>query len=122
MPPKGLRSRRSRPGTKGTRTSSSCSRAAEAMGSPSRRRSRSWACTRRSQGAAFDVGVPVLELIAKGQLAFTVDQQAYLQGSMSICELFLYNITGRADNAHRRRHRLQVRDQGQCRRLHFTDG
>jgi simple sugar transport system substrate-binding protein len=46
------------------------------------------------KGAAFDVGVPVLDLIAKGQLEFTVDQQAYLQGSMSIYELFLYNITG----------------------------
>jgi len=45
-------------------------------------------------GAAFDVGVPVLDLIAKGQLAFTVDQQAYLQGACSIYELFLYNITG----------------------------
>ena len=45
-------------------------------------------------GAAFDVGVPVLDLIHKGQLAFTVDQQAYLQGAMSIWELFLYNITG----------------------------
>ncbi len=45
-------------------------------------------------GAAFDVGVPVLELISQGQLAFTVDQQAYLQGAMSIYQLFLYNITG----------------------------
>jgi len=45
-------------------------------------------------GAAFDVGVPVLELINKGQRAFTVDQQAYLQGAMSIYQLFLYNITG----------------------------
>jgi simple sugar transport system substrate-binding protein len=45
-------------------------------------------------GAAFDVGVPVLDLIHAGQLAFTVDQQAYLQGACSIYELFLYNITG----------------------------
>jgi len=45
-------------------------------------------------GAAFDVGVPVLQEIAAGHLAFTVDQQAYLQGAMSIYELFLYNITG----------------------------
>jgi simple sugar transport system substrate-binding protein len=45
-------------------------------------------------GAAFDVGVPVLNLISKGQLSFTVDQQAYLQGAMSIYQLFLYNITG----------------------------
>jgi simple sugar transport system substrate-binding protein len=37
-------------------------------------------------GAAFDVG--------SGNLAFTVDQQAYLQGSISIYQLFLYNITG----------------------------
>jgi simple sugar transport system substrate-binding protein len=45
-------------------------------------------------GAAFDVGVPVLDLISQGQLAFTVDQQAYLQGAMTIYQLFLYNITG----------------------------
>jgi simple sugar transport system substrate-binding protein len=45
-------------------------------------------------GAAFDVGLPVLQNIADGNLAFTVDQQAYLQGSMSIYQLFLYNITG----------------------------
>ncbi len=45
-------------------------------------------------GAAFDVGVPVLQEIQAGHLAFTVDQQAYLQGSMSIYQLFLYNITG----------------------------
>jgi len=45
-------------------------------------------------GAAFDVGVPVLDLIKQGQLAFTVDQQAYLQGAMSIYQLFLYNVTG----------------------------
>jgi simple sugar transport system substrate-binding protein len=45
-------------------------------------------------GGAFDVGVPVLDLIGQGQLAFTVDQQAYLQGAMSIYQLFLYNITG----------------------------
>jgi simple sugar transport system substrate-binding protein len=45
-------------------------------------------------GAAFDVGVPVLEQISAGHLAFTVDQQAYLQGAMSIYQLFLYNITG----------------------------
>jgi len=45
-------------------------------------------------GAAFDVGIPVLQEIQAGALAFTVDQQAYLQGFMSIYELFLYNITG----------------------------
>ena len=45
-------------------------------------------------GAAFDVGLPVLQNIAAGNLAFTVDQQAYLQGAISIYQLFLYNITG----------------------------
>jgi simple sugar transport system substrate-binding protein len=45
-------------------------------------------------GSAFDVGLPVLQNIAAGNLAFTVDQQAYLQGSMSIYQLFLYNISG----------------------------
>jgi simple sugar transport system substrate-binding protein len=45
-------------------------------------------------GSAFDVGLPVLQNIAAGNLAFTVDQQAYQQGWMSIYQLFLYNITG----------------------------
>ena len=45
-------------------------------------------------GAAFDVGVPVLEQISAGHLAFTVDQQAYFQGFMSVAELFYYNISG----------------------------
>ncbi len=36
----------------------------------------------------------MLENIAAGQLAFTVDQQAYLQGAMWIYQLFLYNISG----------------------------
>jgi simple sugar transport system substrate-binding protein len=45
-------------------------------------------------GAAFDVGLPVLQQIQAGHLAFTVDQQAYLQGSMSVYQLFLYNVTG----------------------------
>ncbi len=45
-------------------------------------------------GSAFDVGLPVLQNIQAGSLAFTVDQQAYLQGSMSVYQLFLYNVTG----------------------------
>jgi simple sugar transport system substrate-binding protein len=45
-------------------------------------------------GAAFDVGVPVLQQIAAGHLVFTVDQQAYFQGFLSIVELFYYNISG----------------------------
>ena len=47
-----------------------------------------------ASGAAFDVGGPVLSEVSKGNLAFTLDQQAYLQGFLPIFELFIYNITG----------------------------
>lgn len=45
-------------------------------------------------GAAFDVSGPVLQEISKGNLVFTLDQQAYLQGFLPIFELFVYAITG----------------------------
>ena len=60
-------------------------------------------------GAAFDVGVPVLDLIHAGQLAFTVDQQAYLQGAMLNLGAVPLQHHRRADHTHRCRHRLQVR-------------
>ena len=37
---------------------------------------------------------PVLQEISKGNLVFTLDQQAYLQGFLPIFELFVYAITG----------------------------
>lgn len=44
--------------------------------------------------ATFDVSMPVLMALSKGQLGFTVDQQAYLQGFLPIFELFMYSMTG----------------------------
>jgi simple sugar transport system substrate-binding protein len=49
---------------------------------------------RGTGGAAFDVSSPVLQEVSKGNLVFTLDQQAYLQGFLPIFELFVYNVTG----------------------------
>jgi simple sugar transport system substrate-binding protein len=45
-------------------------------------------------GAGWDVGLPVVQGINAGQLTFTIDQQAYLQGFDTIMQLFLYNVSG----------------------------
>jgi simple sugar transport system substrate-binding protein len=44
--------------------------------------------------AGWDVGVPVVQGIKAGNLTFTIDQQAYLQGFDTIMQLYLYNISG----------------------------
>ncbi|HLJ04342.1 MAG TPA: substrate-binding domain-containing protein [Solirubrobacteraceae bacterium] len=45
-------------------------------------------------GAGWDVGLPVVQGIQAGNLTFTIDQQAYLQGFDTIMQLFLYNASG----------------------------
>jgi simple sugar transport system substrate-binding protein len=45
-------------------------------------------------GSGWDVGVPTLQQVKKGNLTFTIDQQAYLQGFLTIMQLFLYQISG----------------------------
>jgi len=45
-------------------------------------------------GAGWDVGVPVVQGIKAGNLTFTIDQQAYLQGFDTIMQLFLFNVSG----------------------------
>jgi simple sugar transport system substrate-binding protein len=44
--------------------------------------------------AGWDVGTPVVQGIKAGNLTFTIDQQAYLQGFDTIMQLYLYNISG----------------------------
>jgi len=44
-------------------------------------------------GSGWDVGLPVLQGVSNGQVAFTIDQQAYLQGFVPTIQLFLYNIS-----------------------------
>jgi simple sugar transport system substrate-binding protein len=44
--------------------------------------------------AGWDVGTPVVQGINAGNLTFTIDQQAYLQGFDTIMQLYLYNISG----------------------------
>jgi len=45
-------------------------------------------------GSGWDVGTPVVQGIKAGNLTFTIDQQAYLQGFDPIMQMFLYNISG----------------------------
>ena len=47
----------------------------------------------KTLGSGWDVGTQVLQGVSKGQLAFTIDQQAYLQGFIPVIQLFLYNIS-----------------------------
>jgi simple sugar transport system substrate-binding protein len=46
------------------------------------------------KGSGWDVGTPTLQQVKSGNLDFTIDQQAYLQGFLSILQLFLYNVSG----------------------------
>jgi simple sugar transport system substrate-binding protein len=53
------------------------------------------------KAGGFDLLEPTIQLLAKGQIDFTIDQQAYLQGFLPIFELFLYkasdSLTGTFD-------------------------
>ena len=44
--------------------------------------------------AGWDVGTPVVQGVNAGNLSFTIDQQAYLQGFVTIMQLYLYNLSG----------------------------
>jgi simple sugar transport system substrate-binding protein len=50
----------------------------------------------RSQGVkagGFDLLDPTIQLLAQGQLDFTIDQQPYLQGFLPIVQLYLYQAS-----------------------------
>jgi simple sugar transport system substrate-binding protein len=53
------------------------------------------------KGGGYDLTPVTQQLLASGQIDFTIDQQPYLQGFFPILELFLYNasqtLTGPAD-------------------------
>jgi simple sugar transport system substrate-binding protein len=53
------------------------------------------------KGGGYDLTPVIQELLAKGFIQFTIDQQPYLQGFFPILELYLYNasqgLTGPAD-------------------------
>ena len=53
------------------------------------------------KGGGYDLTTPTPELISKGFLDFTIDQQAYLQGFLPVLELFFIKasqgLTGAAD-------------------------
>ncbi len=44
--------------------------------------------------SGWDVGQPVVQGIQAGNLTFTIDQQAYLQGFDTIMQLYLWNVSG----------------------------
>ena len=45
-------------------------------------------------GSGWDVGTPVVQGVKAGNLSFTIDQQAYLQGFDTIMQLFLFQVSG----------------------------
>lgn len=45
-------------------------------------------------GSGWDVSLPALQQVQSGNLEFTIDQQAYLQGFITIMQLFLYQVSG----------------------------
>src|SRR5215216_936568 len=53
------------------------------------------------KGGGYDLLDPTIQLLAAGQIDFTIDQQPYLQGFLPVMELFMYNasdtLTGLAD-------------------------
>jgi simple sugar transport system substrate-binding protein len=53
------------------------------------------------KGGGYDLLGPTTELLAAGQLDFTIDQQPYLQGFLPVLELFMYKasqtLTGTGD-------------------------
>jgi len=53
------------------------------------------------KGGGYDLLQPTIELLADGQIDFTIDQQPYLQGFLPILQLFMYQasntLTGVAD-------------------------
>ena len=44
-------------------------------------------------GGGYDLTPITQQLLAAGQIQFTIDQQPYLQGFLPILELYLYNVT-----------------------------
>ena len=53
------------------------------------------------KGGGYDLLQPTMELLADGQIDFTIDQQPYLQGFLPVLQLFMYHasetLTGIAD-------------------------
>lgn len=45
-------------------------------------------------GGGYDLLPTTLQLIDQGQLAFTIDQQPYLQGFVPVMQLFLFRLSG----------------------------
>ena len=50
--------------------------------------------TGKVHGSGWDIAVPELKAVQSGALAFSIDQQAYLQGFLPVMYLFLFTITG----------------------------
>jgi simple sugar transport system substrate-binding protein len=45
------------------------------------------------KGGGYDLTPVIQQLLASGEIDFTIDQQPYLQGFLPILELYLYNVT-----------------------------
>ncbi len=59
-------------------------------------------------GGGYDLTPITEQLLAAGYIAFTIDQQPYLQGFLPIIELYLLQRVTGADRRRRRRHWPEV--------------
>ncbi len=64
------------------------------------------------KGGGYDLLEVTEQLLAQGEIQFTIDQQPYLQGFLPILELYLYQASKHLIRHRRRRHRPEVPDQG----------
>ena len=64
-------------------------------------------------GGGYDLLPGTLDLINKGFLDFTIDQQPYLQGFYPVIQLFLYKLSGGLQAPVRDEHGPAVRDEGE---------
>jgi simple sugar transport system substrate-binding protein len=50
--------------------------------------------TGKVQGGGYDLLDQTVQLVNKGALAFTIDQQPYLQGFLPVQQLYMYKLSG----------------------------
>ena len=68
-----------------------------------RRRSRSTACAQGVKGGGYDLTPVTQQLLATGEIEFTIDQQPYLQGFFPVLQLYMYKVSQKLTGIARRR-------------------
>ena len=60
------------------------------------------------KGGGYDLTPITQQLLAAGQIEFTIDQQPYLQGFFPILQLYMYQVSQKLTGIARRQHRPEV--------------